>query len=170
MLERVDEPVSVVEHDPGWRERAAVLAEELQQVLPVGATVEHVGSTAVPGLAAKPIIDLLVGVRGDAQRQAAVAALVAAGWEHLEEAGVAGREYLRSRAERADANVHVVQYKSGLWQDNLMLRNYLRRDSAARERYAEAKRAAVRDAPTLLAYSAHKAAMVQRLLAQAHDA
>ena len=169
MLERVDEPVHGVEHDPRWRDRAAALAEELQQVLPVGAVVEHVGSTAVPGLAAKPVIDLLVGVRGDAQ-QAAVAALVAAGWENPGEAGVAGRAFLRSRAERADANVHVVQYKSGLWQDNLMLRDYLRRDSAARERYAEAKRAAARDAPTLLAYSAHKAAMVQRLLAQAHDA
>lgn len=94
---------------------------------------------------------------------------MAVGWTYRGEAGVTGRDYLRSHVEPAEANVHVVQYESGLWNDNLALRDYLRRDAAARERYAQAKRDAMREAPNLLAYSAHKAAVVARLVAETHD-
>lgn len=170
MPEQVDEPVHVVDYDSRWPALTRALAEELRQVLPAGVAIEHIGSTAVPGLAAKPVLDLLVGVTDDSQRKEAVAALVAVGWTHLGEASVPGRDYLRRRVEPADANVHIVQYESGLWNDNLALREYLRRDAVARERYAEAKRDAVREAPTLLAYSARKAAVVARLVAEAHDA
>lgn len=166
----MDEPVHVVDYDVRWPEMARALTEELRQVLPRGAAIEHIGSTAVPGLAAKPVIDLVVGVTDDSQRQEAVAALVAIGWTHLGEAGITGRDYLRTRADGADANVHVVLFESGLWNDNLTLRDYLRRDAAARQRYAKAKRAAVREAPSLLAYSAQKAAVVEQLVAEAHDA
>ena len=170
MPEQVDEPVHVVDYDVRWPASARALTEELRQVLPCGAAIEHIGSTAVPGLAAKPVIDLIVGLTDDSQRQEAVEALVAVGWMHLGEAGIAGRDYLRTRAEWADANVHVVLFESGLWNDNLTLRDYLRHNAAARERYAKAKRAAAREAPSLLAYSAHKAALVEQLVAEAHDA
>ena len=72
--------------------------------------VEHIGSTAVPGLAAKPIIDVLVGVRRG--RQTAVAEEFSAhGWTPVGEAGVQRREYLRRRAGQ-HANVDVVEHGS----------------------------------------------------------
>ena len=129
--------------------------------------MEHVGSTAVPGLLAKPIIDVLIGVRPG--RETSVASQLATyGWTHLGEAGVPGPEYLRRRAGQ-QANVHVVEHGSALWQDNVFLRDYLRRDADARRRYTAAKRLAVREAPSLLAYSEQKAAVVADLLQQARQ-
>jgi GrpB-like predicted nucleotidyltransferase (UPF0157 family) len=130
--------------------------------------VEHIGSTAVLGLAAKPIIDVLIGVRRGRQK-AVSEALSAHGWTPLGEAGVPGREYLRRRAG-PHANVHIVEHGSALWRDNLALRDYLRRDSDARQRYATAKRQAAQEAPTLLAYSERKAAVVEKLLREASQA
>ncbi len=77
-----------------------------------------------------------------------------------------GREYLRRR-EGQHANVHVVEHGSPLWRDNLLLREYLRRSADARRRYAAAKQQAAQEAPTLLAYSKHKAAVVTALLNEA---
>jgi GrpB-like predicted nucleotidyltransferase (UPF0157 family) len=152
----VDEPVHIEEWNPAWHAAAAVVAAECRAVLGKEAlAVEHIGSTAVRGLAAKPVIDILIGVPPG--RLAAVAQrLVTQGWTHLGEAGVPGREYLRRRVGQ-HANVHVVEHGSTLWQDNLLLREYLGRDADARRRYMAAKRRAAQEAPTLLAYSHHKA-------------
>jgi GrpB-like predicted nucleotidyltransferase (UPF0157 family) len=165
----LDEPVHVQEWDRAWQASAAAIVVECRAALGEQAlAVEHIGSTAVPGLAAKPVIDVLVGVRRG--RQTAVAEQLSAhGWTLLGEAGVQGREYLRRRAGQ-HANVHVVEHGSALWRDNLALREYLRRDPDARQRYAAAKRQAVREAPTLLAYSERKAAVVEGLLEEANQA
>jgi GrpB-like predicted nucleotidyltransferase (UPF0157 family) len=162
----VDEPVHLEEWSPAWQTAADVLVAECREALGREAlAVEHVGSTAVPGLAAKPIIDVLIGVA--AGRATAVAARLATrGWTHLGEAGVPGREYLRRRSGQ-HANLHVVEHGSALWQDDLHLRDHLRRDADARRRYAAAKREAVREAPSLLAYSARKSAVVAELLHEA---
>ncbi len=79
-----------------------------------------------------------------------------------------GREYLRRRVGQ-HANVHVVEHGSTLWRDNLLLREYLRQDADARRRYSAAKRQAAQEAPTLLAYSKHKAAVVAELLIEAQQ-
>ncbi len=162
----VDEPIRVEEWNPAWWAAADDVAAECRAVLGDQAlSVEHVGSTAVRGLAAKPVIDILVGV--PAGRRIAVARhLASQGWTHLGEAGVPGREYLRRR-EGQHANISVVEHGSTLWQDNLLLRDYLRRSPDARRRYAAAKRRAAQEAPTLLAYSEHKAVVVAQLLNEA---
>jgi GrpB-like predicted nucleotidyltransferase (UPF0157 family) len=162
----VDEPIAVVDWCEDWPRAADALIAECRAAL-VGESfeVEHIGSTAVPGLVAKPVIDILIGVV--AGRRAAVAhRLAAAGWTHLGEAGVTGREYLRRRAGQ-QANIHVVDRASALWDDNLLLRDYLRRDGAARLRYAEAKRDAAQPGTGLLDYSQRKAPAVAALLMEA---
>lgn len=159
----LDEPIRVVEWDPAWPAAAETVMAECRAALGRTArAVEHIGSTAVPGLAAKPILDVLVGVP-DGRRLVAARRLEQHGWVHLGEAGVPGREYLRRRTGR-HANVHVVGYDSVLWRDDLLLRDYLRSDAAARRRYAAVKREAARRAPTLLAYSRYKAAIMAELL------
>ncbi len=168
MSSDVDEPIHVEEWNPAWRAAADAVAAECRAALGETALgVEHIGSTAVRGLAAKPVIDILIGV--PAGRRIAVARRLASqGWTHLGEAGVPGREYLRRR-EGQHANVSVVDYGSTLWQDNLLLREYLRRDADARRQYSAAKRRAAQEAPTLLAYSRHKAAVVAQLLDEAKE-
>ena len=169
MSAEVDEPVHIEDWDPAWPAAAQALVAECQAPLGEDAiAVEHIGSTAVPGLASKPIIDLLIGVP-PGRANAAAEQLAIRGWTHLGEAGVPGREHLRRRAGQ-HANVHIVEHNSTLWQDNLLLREHLRRDAGARQRYAAAKRQAADNAPTLLAYSEHKAAVVAGLLEEARRA
>jgi GrpB-like predicted nucleotidyltransferase (UPF0157 family) len=164
----VDEPIKIADWSDDWPRAANALISECRAAL-VGETcqVEHVGSTAVPGLAAKPVIDILIGV--PAGRRTAVAQRLAArGWTYLGEAGVTGREYLRRRVGQ-HANIHVVDRPSALWEDNLLLRDYLRRDEAARLRYAEAKREAAQPGTRLLDYSQRKAPAVAALLTEAKN-
>ena len=165
----LDEPVHVEPWDPGWPAAAADLVATCREVLGEDAiAVEHIGSTAVPGLPAKPIIDVLIGVP-PGREVAAAERLASRGWTRLGEAGVPGREHLRRRTGR-HANVHVVEHGSALWQDGLLLREHLRRDAGARQRYAAVKQQAAHSAPTLLAYSEHKRAVVAALSEQARRA
>ncbi len=168
MSTEVDEPVRVEDWNPAWQAAADAVAAECRAVLGEEVlAVEHIGSTAVRGLAAKPVIDMLIGVR-PGRRTAVARRLETHGWTHLGEAGVPGREYLRRRVGQ-HANVHVVEHGSTLWQDNLLLREYLGRNADARRRYSAAKRRAAQEAPTLLAYSRHKAAVVAQLLDEAKE-
>jgi GrpB-like predicted nucleotidyltransferase (UPF0157 family) len=75
------EPVRIVAHDPAWPERFKAEKALLDRVIGEWATggIHHVGSTAVPGLAAKPVIDILVGVDGLAQSRAVFEPLAGAG-------------------------------------------------------------------------------------------
>jgi len=161
-LERalIDEPVSLAPPDPRWTQLAAEEAARLRGALP-DARVEHVGSTAVPDLPAKPIIDLLVGV------QELSPLLRLPDYEALGEAGVPGRLYFRKRGT-VSFNAQVVELASPLWRDALLLRDYLRERAEERERYAARKRSAIDSgATTLLRYSEEKATTLAELVERA---
>ena len=129
--------------------------------------IEHIGSTAVPGLLCKPILDIQVGVLPFPPSTGTLSALAPLGYTAHGEAGVQGRLYFTARGA-VPFNVHVVQFGGEHWRNNLLLRQYLRTSAVARERYVSAKLAATRaGATTLLAYSKAKADMVGLLLAEA---
>lgn len=133
--------------------------------------VEHVGSTSVAGtsakpMLAKPIIDIMVGLRQNSIGPVRTK-LVSLGYEDLGEAGVPGRLHFRRRTN-SPFNVHVTPYGGPIWRANLALRDFLLAHPDAVTEYAEAKRAALQDGcNTLLQYSDHKSATVQRLLNRA---
>jgi GrpB-like predicted nucleotidyltransferase (UPF0157 family) len=122
--------------------------------------VEHIGSTAVPRLAAKPIIDLMVGVENISETHE----LVGLGYEDM--GGEPGRRYLRRR-DRISSNVQIVEYGGAFWQANLAVRSYLRSHPREARRYAAVKVAAARAAPTLLAYSKEKETFMAELAERA---
>jgi ribonuclease-3 len=155
----LEEPVNLQDYDPRWPEVAAEEAERLRAAVP-GAAVEHIGSTAVPGLAAKPIIDLLVGV------PALDLSLRLADYEACGEAGVPGRLYFRKRGP-VSFNAHLVVQGGELWQNALLLRDYLRSHPPEARRYLEGKRGALAAGATLLRYSGAKSKLVEDLLARA---
>jgi GrpB-like predicted nucleotidyltransferase (UPF0157 family) len=154
--------VPVVPYDAEWprrfeRERA-VLDEALAPWLAGG--VHHVGSTAVPGLAAKPIIDMLAGVRDLEEARAA--------FEPLERLGYRYREH-RPEAHlfvKADAGVHLTEPGSDLWRERLAFRDALRADPELAREYAEWKRTHSTDDPGA-PYDASKRPLVARVLARA---
>jgi len=168
MANEIDEPITVIDYDRRWPDWYAADVEELSRALDARLReVQHFGSTAVPGTAAKPVIDILVALIEWPLAVTDRRALERLGYEYLGEANVPGREYFRRRTAH-DTNLAVVQWQSPLWRDNLLLRDYLRTHPDEAAEYARAKQEAWQSgAQTLLAYSARKAHMVTALFAAA---
>jgi GrpB-like predicted nucleotidyltransferase (UPF0157 family) len=166
-LSNLDEPVHLSEYDPQWPILFRDEARRLSLSLPAGVAIEHIGSTAVPGLIAKPIIDIMVGTETYHDLEAVRSVLVYLGYEDMGEAGVPGRIYLRKRSTPA-FNVALVARGGPLWVSNLAFRNYLQKSPEARNEYARIKIEAVESGMcSLLRYSDFKRTIVSRLISRA---
>jgi GrpB-like predicted nucleotidyltransferase (UPF0157 family) len=161
----VDEPVAIADYDPRWPIWFHADAVEIERALGSRVRrVEHFGSTSVPGLAAKPIVDILVAPSVWPLDRRDREALESLGYEHLGEAGVPGRQYFRRRAEH-NTNLAVVELGGPLWHDNILLRDFLRSHPDTARAYGRRKRQVwMNGARRLLAYSSEKAAEVTALL------
>jgi GrpB-like predicted nucleotidyltransferase (UPF0157 family) len=134
------DPVILVEHDPAWRDRFAQLAARASAALaPIEARVEHVGSTAVPGLPAKPIIDLDVIVAAH-DVAPALARLGAVGYVAEGDKGIPGREAMRWPPGEARHHLYVCTPDAPGLLDHLAFRDALRADPALVQAYAALKR------------------------------
>ena len=115
----------------------------------IAEAIEHYGSTAVPGLMAKPILDILIGVVPLARWQECHDPLLALGYDYAALAGVPGHHIFgrgRDRAERTHL-VHVVEFGGPSWVSNLAFRDALRTQPELRAAYESAKQSAVAGAP-----------------------
>ena len=128
----LDEPICLVAHDPRWSELAAAERRRISHVLGLSIdSVEHIGSTAVPHLIAKPIIDLIVGVAVYPPPQLLTEQMVSLKYEALGEAGVPERLYFRRRGAEA-FNAHVVLNGGTHWRTAIEIREHLKSDPAER--------------------------------------
>lgn len=163
--ETIDEAVTLTTYDPHWPAAFELERGRIANAADIpAASIEHIGSTAVPGMLAKPIVDVMIGVDAYPPLDPLISRLVILGYEDLGEAGVPGRRYLRLR-EGTAFNVHVVQRGGEHWANNLRVRELLRRDAAARETYGAAKRAALEVSGRLLGYSRAKEPALAKLVA-----
>jgi GrpB-like predicted nucleotidyltransferase (UPF0157 family) len=167
----VDEPVEITDHDPHYEGRYRAERDRVRLGLATASLkFEHVGSTAVPGLAGKPIVDLMLGASPTvwAAREELRPRVVALGYEDLGEAGVPGRLSFRKRTALRAFNLALVEEGGPLWRDNLALRDYLRAHPEEAASYAATKRAAIAGgARTLLSYSAANAKNVAAITEKA---
>lgn len=161
--EAVREEVSVVPYDPEWPKLFEEEAASLRRKLPpsVVRRVEHFGSTAVPGLAAKPVIDVLVQVSSLEETKERVAPrLVAEGYDYFWRTDVSPPYawfIKRDAAGKRTHHIHMVEAGSELWE-RLYFRDYLREFPEEAERYAELKRSlAERHPHDRVAYTEGKA-------------
>lgn len=135
------EPVEVVPYDRRWPEVFDALRDRLAVALGEYAIgIEHVGSTAVPGLAAKPIVDIDVVIRNAGDFIPAAQRLVEYGYLHLGDLGIVGREAFRAPAGLPRHHLFVCASGSAPLQAHLTLRDALRADRALADAYAELKR------------------------------
>jgi GrpB-like predicted nucleotidyltransferase (UPF0157 family) len=163
--------VKVVPYSGDWATAFAtersVLADALDAT---GCRIEHVGSTSVPGLAAKPILDIAVGHPADVAAQAIVALLEGIGYVYGGDAGGEGGHVL-ARVTTGDArthHLHLVALDDPQWASYLAFRDYLRANEPARAAYRDAKYAlAARFPSDRKAYTAGKHEIVERLLSEA---
>ncbi|GIK84809.1 MAG: hypothetical protein BroJett026_02900 [Betaproteobacteria bacterium] len=136
----IDETITLVESDPQWPALFAAESARVSAALADIAThIEHVGSTAVPGLAGKPIVDLLVGVRSLDEGRAGARRLAALGYEDFGEVFIPGRLYLRRRGP-PHFNVAIAEDGGAFFASQLAVRDYLRSHPDEAKAYADEKR------------------------------
>ncbi len=160
----------IAEYDPRWpalyEEEAGRVRAALGDVL---LSLEHVGSTAVPHLAAKPIVDLLGWVRALPEAEAAAPRLEPLGYECVGEFGIPGRLYFPKGAPRTH-HLHLYEPGHQNASDNLLFRDYLRAHPEEAARYETLKRElAVRFRFQRADYTAAKTDYIQAVLEKARQ-
>ena len=160
--------VGLVEARADWLALGTALTGAVGEALAGHATkIEHVGSTAVPGLLSKPILDLAVGVPDTPEAGIFKKELEEVGWEYRGDAGDQGGLVfvLETRPLHRVAHIHVVRYGGPQWRNYLAFRDLLRLDAGARARYESAKRALLEEFSwDRKAYQSGKEATVEALL------
>lgn len=154
--------------DPAWAEAFAnERARLLAAVGPLPVAIEHIGSTAIPGIPAKPILDLLAGRGPDRDVTAYVAAFKSAGYAHRGEHGIPGRDYFvrNDAAGRRTHHLHLVEKGGTLWRSHLAFRDLLRARPERAAEYAALKQSLAERYPAdREAYTEGKAAFVAAML------
>jgi GrpB-like predicted nucleotidyltransferase (UPF0157 family) len=159
--------VVVTNYDSGWPARFEVEGARIRGALGDRATrIEHVGSTAVPGLAAKPIIDILVVVEDSSREEEYVPALERAGYVlRVREPDFHAHRMLRTVAR--DVHVHIYSVGSSEVARLLDFRDWLRASDADRDLYAERKRAlASRAWKSMQYYAEAKTEVIEAIMAR----
>ena len=160
--------IVVVDYDPEWPRRFDVERTKILQALGARAlAVEHVGSTSVPRLAAKPIVDVNVTVADSSDEQSYLPDLVAAGYE-LRVREPEWYEHRMLRTSTGDVHVHVFSVGSPEIVRMRVFRDWLRDHDRDRELYAATKRLlAQRDWPTMQHYADAKGQVVEEIMSRA---
>ncbi|MEV4580184.1 GrpB family protein [Nonomuraea jabiensis] len=135
------DPVEIVDHDPAWQEEFARIGEALRRRLgDVAPRIDHIGSTAVPGLAAKPVIDVQVSVRSFEPLEAFRSPLESLGLVYRAGNPDLTKRYFREAPGGRRTHVHVRVLGSFSQQLPLLFRDYLRAHPGAAAEYAAVKR------------------------------
>lgn len=169
--EILDAPIFLAEYDPAWPTLFRLEQERIQAVLGDKAQlVEHVGSTSVPGLAAKPKIDIILAVADSSDESAYVPPLEAAGYVlHIREPD--WHEHRLLKGPDTDINLHVFSGGSPEIPRMIRFRDHLRADDGDRRLYERAKRdLAQRTWKYTQHYADAKTAVVEEILVRARAA
>lgn len=162
--------VQVVEYDPSWPQRFEELKREYSDAMAAAGvpvvSVEHVGSTSVPGLAAKPIIDCDIVV-AEQDVSPASDTLIGLGFKALGELGIPLRWAFKEPKRLAGTSTYVIVAGSLSLRNHLAVRDILRSDAELRDQYADVKRRVGAEAADIDEYGRGKNAVVQKILAAA---
>jgi len=166
--------ITIADYNPAWPHQFAT--EQAQLMAVIGdhvADIEHIGSTSIPGLGAKPVIDIMIGVRSLADADAhCIAPIVDLGYEYVKsfEVELPFRRYFRK--DNADGvrthHIHLVEIESDWWERHLVFRDYLRAHPEVSEAYEQLKRElAAQPFETTNDYSEAKTEFVRAVEAEA---
>jgi GrpB-like predicted nucleotidyltransferase (UPF0157 family) len=159
--------IAVVPYDPDWPRRFEAERALLQRVLGpwLDGGIHHIGSTAIPGISAKPIIDMMAGVRDLEEARAAYAPLEQEGYVYTPHRPGIAHRFAKPSQERAEYGLHLTEPGSDLWRERLTFRDALRADPVLLAEYEELKLRLARETDDVRAYTEAKRAFVGRVLA-----
>ena len=163
--------IEIREYDPEWLNKFQTSARIIADALgDVALTIEHIGSTSVPGLAAKPIVDILVVVQDSANEPAYLPQLEAAGYV-LRVREPDWHEHRMFRTPENDVHVHIYSDGCPEIQRNLVFRDRLRLNDDDRRRYEQKKRELARqDWEDMNDYAAAKTEVIESIIAASRSA
>ena len=162
--------VALSEYTGAWarafHDERTLLAKNLPEIR---FDVEHIGSTAVPDLKAKPILDIAVGIADQHRIEDCVPSIEALGYLYRGASAAVGHVLVREISDQVRTHhVHIVHFSDEPWESWLTFRDYLRQNLEAREAYATEKEALARRYPLdRNAYTEGKNQVVERLLTEA---
>lgn len=163
-------PITVVEYDPAWSETFENLRKHVASALgSLALRIEHVGSTSVPGLAAKPIIDIDTVIPAASDLPAAIERLEAIGYSHRGEmtGGPPGCEAFDRPLDAPVHHLYVCPQGTDQFDKHLAFRDYLRTRTEARAEYAALKRSlAERFSHDRIGYTESKTEFILGMLAR----
>lgn len=164
---RIDETVHLSPFREAWKETFLSEKRKLQPLFGEEVSIEHIGSTSVEGMVAKPVIDMMIGLQKLSVDAETESRLHKVSYAAFGEAGVPGRRYYRKR-EGDHINLQVTVMHSNVWTDNVLFRDYLRMHQADRDKYSNYKQAILdKGIGTLLAYSDAKSGLIFELMERA---
>jgi GrpB-like predicted nucleotidyltransferase (UPF0157 family) len=138
--------ISLVDYNPAWPTLASAMIQRIKTILPYSwiVDIQHVGSTAIPGIAAKPIIDIYVGVTSLALAiQHAIAPIEAMGFQYWQENLDKTRMFfvkgMPSFGTGRTHHIHITEYESTPWRRTILFRDYLRQHPAEAKCYEQLK-------------------------------
>jgi GrpB-like predicted nucleotidyltransferase (UPF0157 family) len=157
--------VRLVEYTPEWKECFELEKTALQASLgSIVLEIQHVGSTSIPGMISKPIVDIAIAVNDFEEAKACIPLIERLGYEYRGELGIPRRHYFTKGNPRL-FHIHINEIESREWQDQLLFRDYLRRNRGLAEEYAELKRQLALQYPhDRGAYLDGKADFIQRVI------
>jgi len=159
--------ITLTDYSPDWPRRFEIVRLQLLQQISLPVTIEHIGSTAVPGLCAKPIIDIMIGVPALERIDEAVPEIEALGYEYLSifEDQMPYRRFFRKwKGDIRTHHIHMVEAKSTFWNRHLLFRDYLRAHQEIAAQYATLKRdLATREWEDMNEYADAKTAFIRNV-------
>ena len=162
------ERIVISPYDPAWprwfESERALLERVLASWLEGG--IHHIGSTSIPGIAAKPIVDMMVGVRDFEEARAAYEPLIAHGYVHTPHRPGIAHHFSKPSAESPRFGIHLTEPGSDLWRERFAFRDTLREDAELAAEYERLKLRLARKTTDAESYLQGKRAFVASVLAR----
>lgn len=171
MVSRIPRPITIVQYNPNWpdlyqKEKCRILKVIGEMVL----DIEHIGSTAIPGISAKPIIDIMAGLRGPADAEVCIPRLGALGYDNLTPEPEEEDWYYCLGKSSHDIGYHLHLVKSGSWfqERHILFRDYLRSNQEDARQYQMLKeRLAIEYRNLRKEYTAAKTEFIESIVLKA---
>lgn len=166
----INESIHLESHNPQWRSLYENEFKQLSQLEELSCfKFEHIGSTSIPDIKSKPIIDILLGVSNLPVPHKVIKALERCGYIYMEAGSVDNRQYFVKRGI-VNFNVQAVVYGSKIWTDDLSFRDYLTTHTDKALKYQQIKEQIINNGTTtLLEYSNQKADFISKILEEIHS-
>ena len=160
----LDEKIHIENHNCDWKNDFMNEVQKLKDTPTLSMLYyEHIGSTSIPDIKAKPIIDIIVGVKQYPPNESIIRSLEENGYVYMREMSVPNRLYFIKRGIK-NYNIHIIAYRGTVWNDDLLFRDYLLNHSADAQRYSCLKERILNSGvETLLEYSKRKEKFIEEI-------